>query len=290
VVRIRCELTSHNARGHSAVRILLAAAIGFGFNAGFVSPLPSPAQAQPVEQPDTSATEQRDTISTLLQRLSTIPAGTWDNPVAFNTFVLAIFTALLALLSLIQIGFLIRLGKTLRSSADAAKQASEAAMAGQRAYVVAEPYFSLPDDPKSSLHARNIKFGVHWRNIGNLPTRNLRNYIDYRILDGELPDDFAFPDDASPIFSETLLVPKQVVAGPHIPRDWDITADQMASIRSGEKNLYIFGWAKYFDGFPGTPERVTKFCYLVRATINLDPPLAFFPHHQHNCADEDCDK
>jgi len=234
-----------------------------------------------------SMNEQLDAIPALLQHLW---ARTWDNPVAFYAFVLAIFTALLALLSLIQIGLLIRVGKTLRTSADAAKQASEAAMAGQRAYVVPEPYFSLPNDPKSRLDARNLKFGVHWTNIGNLPTRNLRNYIDYRILEGELPNDFEFPDDASPIVSEILLVPKQVVAGPHIPRDWDITADQMASIRSGEKNLYIFGWAKYFDGFPGTPERVTKFCYLVRATINLDPPFAFFPHHQHNCADEDCDK
>jgi len=163
-------------------------------------------------------------------------------------------------------------------------------MAGQRAYVAPEPYFSLPDDPESGLHARNIKFGVHWTNIGNLPTRHLRNHIDYRILEGELPDDFEFPDNASPILSEGLLVPKQVVAGPHIPRDWDITADQIASISSGEKNLYIFGWAKYFDGFPGTPERVTKFCYLVRPTNDLDPPFAFFPHHQHNCVDEDCDK
>ena len=221
---------------------------------------------------------------------ATIWASTWDNPVAFYTFVLAVFTALLALLSLIQIGFLIRLGKTLRISAAAAKQASDAAMAGQRAYVVPEPYFSLPDDPKSSLHGRSIEFGIRWTNIGNLPTQNLRNHIDYRIVDGELHDDFEFPDDAPPIISETLLVPKQVISGPHIPRDWDITADQIASIRRGEKNLYIFGWAKYFDGFPGTPERVTKFCYLVRARFNLDPPFAFFPHHQHNCADEDCNK
>src|SRR5262245_8251382 len=127
--------------------------------------------------------EQLDAIPALLQHLW---ARTWDNPVAFYTFVLAIFTALLALLSLIQIGFLIRLGKTLRRSTNAAKLASEAAMAGQRAYVVPEPFFILPDDPKLRLHARNLKFGVHWVNIGNLPTRNLRNYIDYRIIEGEL--------------------------------------------------------------------------------------------------------
>jgi len=251
---------------------------------------PLAARAQQVEQAAASVTEQPDTISTLLQRLSTIPGRTLDDPIAFYAFVVTIVAALLALLSLIQIGFLIRLGKTLRRSADAAKQTSEAAMAGPRAYVVPKRYFNLPDDPKLKLQGRNLKFGVHWTNIGNLPTRNLRNHIDYKILEGKLPDDFEFPDNASPIASETLLVPKQAVAGPHIPRDWDITADQMDSIRSGGKNLYIFGWAKYFDGFPGTPERVTKFCYLVRATVDRDPPFAFFRHHQHNCADEDCDK
>ena len=100
---------------------------------------PLAARAQQVEQAAASVTEQPDTISTLLQRLSTIPGRTLDDPIAFYAFVVTIVAALLALLSLIQIGFLIRLGKTLRSSADAAKQSSEAAMAGQRAYVVAEP-------------------------------------------------------------------------------------------------------------------------------------------------------
>jgi hypothetical protein len=244
-------------------------------------------RAARAQQPPTG--EQPDAIPTLLQHFSTMWASAWSDPVAFFAIVVAIFTGLFALLSLIQIGFLIRLGKTLRSAAAAAKQASEAAMAGQRAYVVPEPYFSLPDDPKSRP-GRSIKFGVRWTNIGNLPTRDLRNHIDYRIVDGQLPDNFEFPDDAPPILSEALLVPKQVISGPYIPRDWDITADQIASIRTGEKNLYIFGWAKYFDGFPGTPERVTKFCYLVRPSTTFDPPFAFFPHHQHNCADEDCDK
>jgi hypothetical protein len=39
-----------------------------------------------------------------------------------------------------------------------------------------------------------------------------------------------------------------------------VRIDQIAAIRSGDQNLYIFGWARYFDGIPRTPERVTKFC------------------------------
>src|SRR5947208_16397949 len=75
--------------------VLLAATIGLAFAGSFVSPFYALVQAQQVEHPDTPASEERDTISLLLQRLSTIWAGTLDNPVVFYTFILAIFTALL---------------------------------------------------------------------------------------------------------------------------------------------------------------------------------------------------
>jgi hypothetical protein len=268
--------------------ILLATAMGFAFGAMFVPPVRAPVQAEQAEQHELPADQQNKTLI-LRQRLTTIWTTTLEDPVAFYAFVLSIFTAFLAFASVGQIWFLIRTGKTARISADAAKQASEVAMAGQRAYVIPEPYFT-PDDARLGQHLRDVKFGVRWMNTGNLPTRNLRNHIDYRIVEGELPSDFEFPDDAPPIVSATLLVPRQVVFGPHIPRDWDITADQIAAIRSGEKNLYIFGWAKYFDGFPGTPERVTKFCYMVRVTGNSQMPFAFTPYDRHNCADQDCDE
>jgi hypothetical protein len=251
--------------------ILLATAMGFAFGAIFVSTVQAPVQAQQAEHYEPAANQQD--IS-LRQRLTAIWARTWEDSVVFYAFVLSIFTALLVFVSLGQTWFLISTGKTARVSADAAKQTANAVMAGQRAYVVPEPYFA-PDSFRLEQPLRDVKFGVRWVNIGNLPIRNLRNHIDYRIVEGELPSAFEFPDSAPPIARGTLLTPKQVVFGPHIPRDWDITANQIAAIRSGEQNLYIFGWAKYFDGFPGTPERVTKFCYTVRVTGNSQKPLSY---------------
>lgn len=163
-------------------------------------------------------------------------------------------------------------------SAKAAQQAAEAAMAGQRAYVAAKPYWT-PD----------ARFGVIFRNVGNLPTRNLRNYINFVITKGDLPVGFTCPINAKPIAMGTLLVPHDEVWGPHVPRDGNgISQADLAAISKGEKNLYFFGWAKYFDGFPGTPERITEFCYSLRVTGNGEQPFVFTPYSKYNCADEGC--
>jgi hypothetical protein len=60
------------------------------------------------------------------ERLSAIWDRTLDDPVAFYTFVLAIFTAVLAIVAFTQIGFLIRSDKTARVAADAAKLSADA--------------------------------------------------------------------------------------------------------------------------------------------------------------------
>ena len=63
------------------------------------------------------------------RELAIIWDRTWSDPVAFYTFVLSIFTGLLAIIALIQIGFLIRSNKTARITAEAAKQSADAAVA-----------------------------------------------------------------------------------------------------------------------------------------------------------------
>jgi hypothetical protein len=173
-----------------------------------------------------------------------------------------------------------------RDSVEAAKQAANAAMAGQRAYLSDTAYWAFDD-----ANPPNANFGVSWANVGNMPTKKMRNYIDYKLLKGELPSDFKFPDDAAPIVSGTLLLPKQQpILGPRIPKDGHIRNSDLLAIQREEISLYIFGWAKYFDGFPNTPERVTKFCYQVVATGNRQQPFVFRPYRLYNCADEGCDE
>jgi hypothetical protein len=129
------------------------------------------------------------------------------------------------------------------------------------------------------------------RNAGNLPTQKLRNYLDFVITDGELPDNFIFPIDAPPLTSGALLVPKdEPIFSPHVPREGPgVPRSDLEAIKEGKKNLYFFGWIKYFDGFPGTPERITEFCYQLRVTGDPKQPFTFIPYKKYNCADDGCE-
>lgn len=93
----------------------------------------------PPQQPATSATQtstnanpqQNHPAKSMRQRLSVIWQRTWDDPVAFYTFILSIFTGLLAVVSTFQIIFLIKADKTARIAADAASLNAKAAIAIQ---------------------------------------------------------------------------------------------------------------------------------------------------------------
>ncbi|HSI52102.1 MAG TPA: hypothetical protein VLA61_27870 [Ideonella sp.] len=141
------------------------------------------------------------------------------------------------------------------SAAEAAKDNATAALGSNRAFVHATPYWFTTDEG-------GAYFGVGWTSGGNTPTRELRTYIDYVVTDGELPADFVFPEDASPI-ARGFLAPKQMFNGPRIPATSPLDVSISEQVRTNAKKLYFFGWAKYFDMFHNTPERITKFCFLV---------------------------
>jgi hypothetical protein len=219
----------------------------------------------------------------------------WDkwfpDSISLYTFFLFVFTGVLAYAAIYQFRFLNRAeriatatAQSAKDSADAAKKSADVAMAGQRAVVIPTPY-GAPDGEGDKA---GWVFGVSWENAGNLSTRKMCNYIDYRFIKGELPPDFQFPDGVQPLARGTMLGPKRSVLGPHVPKEGNINASQIAAIQSGERSLFFFGWAKYFDGFPDTPERVTKFCYQLRVTGNRETPFVFPPCARYNCADEGC--
>jgi hypothetical protein len=158
-------------------------------------------------------------------------------------------------------------------SADAARDTAIAAFASNRAFVYATPYWTNTEDGGTF-------FGVSWTNGGNSSTKNLRTRIDYELVDGELPNDFSFPDKADPI-GTGFLAPKQMLMGPRIPQRQPLASVDVDQILNGTKRLYFFGWAKYFDMFPGTPERITTFCFFVQGNRGS---YGFPIHFAHNDA------
>ncbi len=85
-----------------------------------------------------SSANQKQPAKSLGQRLSIVWNRTWEDPVAFYTFVLSVFTGLLAIVSAFQIFFLIRADKTARRSANAAIEAANAAKRNADALISAE--------------------------------------------------------------------------------------------------------------------------------------------------------
>ena len=75
-----------------------------------------------------SSTNNKQPTKSLRQRLSVVWNRTWEDPVAFYTFVLSIFTGLLFIVSAVQIVYLIRADRTAGKSANAALMSAQAAI------------------------------------------------------------------------------------------------------------------------------------------------------------------
>jgi hypothetical protein len=186
-----------------------------------------------------------------------------------------------------------------RISADAARKSAEVAMVGQRAVIDITPAWSTDTSDQvplpgmqyiQTLVKPNYNFHTRMDNIGGTTASNVKNFIDCILTDDEMPDSFEFPDGKAHLAQAGMLGPKRWMYSPHVPRDGYITADQIDRIQRGELNFYFFGWVKYFDSFPNTPERITKFCYLVRVTGNPQIPVTFIQHKRYNCADTGCNE
>ncbi len=157
-------------------------------------------------------------------------------------------------------------------------------MLGQRAFIQATASWSTDKDPNKPRAPVGYKFGIRIDNVGSTPARKVRNYVAHKFLPDLMPDAFVFSDAPELVKAGGVVMPKQWYLSAFIPADDYITAQQMNRIKAEETRLYVFGWVKYFDSFPGTPERVTQFCYFVRVTGSPEQPVVFTPHTQHNDA------
>lgn len=171
-------------------------------------------------------------------------------------------------------------------------------MAGKRAFVFPTGVVALPES--------NAKTGsFDWRlvpeNSGETPTRNLRIYTDYMLTNVPLPETFSFSQiDPEEPPAMAILGPKATSKGGIAPHSASpaLTPQDILDIQSGQRFLYLWGWARYSDILPNTPERVTRFCWQIIADGNpltfnplLDPQgLRWSNIHQRrgNCADDEC--
>lgn len=193
-------------------------------------------------------------------------------------------------------------GTLWRATSLQASLTKEALIADKRAFIFADSLFSLweqGDNPDSY----NWRFRPVWRNSGDTPTKNLEIHSYCSLRNTALPDNFDFSRADKHQIGGGLLGPKSSLNGGLAPQSPNaaITPQDIIDVQAGRKFLYLWGYARYNDVFPGTPRHITRFCW---AIFVVGDPTAFIPGTsapaygskvfsnvylpQGNCADEEC--
>jgi hypothetical protein len=202
---------------------------------------------------------------------------------AVATIILAVFTATLWI-----------------ATSRQAQLTREAFIADKRAFVFASGVVALYEPDVTTGHF-NWRIGPVWQNSGDTPTKGLRLYTDGFLSNVLIPPAFDFNQiDANVPPGAGMLGPKMSSPGgqaPHLPHP-ALTPQDVLDIQNGRKFFYLWGWARYSDTLPDTPQHITRYCWRILAQGN---PLLFNPlqdpngvrffnlyEARGNCADEEC--
>jgi hypothetical protein len=182
-----------------------------------------------------------------------------------------------------------------------ARLTKEAFIADKRAFVFASGVTAFYE-PDVITGQFNWRLAPVWQNSGDTPTQNSQLYTDCFFSNALIPTNFDFNYiDPQQGPGPGMLGPKMSSIGgqsPHIPHQAALTPQDILDIQSGRKFFYLWGWARYSDSMPKTPQRITRFCWRIMATGNpqafdplVDPMgVRFVNFHERrgNCADEEC--
>lgn len=212
---------------------------------------------------------------------------------------LSIFTAALAVAAVFQIGlFWVQLrymNAGMRDTKRSADIASESLVVGNAAFVfvieIINNWQTAINDPEGNIET--FMFRPIWKNSGNTQTRDMVTMVAAELRDSPLPANFDLT--ASPSRPVPALVgPQSTILGGSFRT---FTVAEMEDVAAGRKFLYLWGWARYRDIFPDTPEHITRYCTQVLASGNLrsrpvpEKPsywFQFLVHARGNCADGEC--
>lgn len=228
---------------------------------------------------------------------------TYTRLTAYATLVLLLIAAIQAALFWWQLKML---KITLQDGTRASKAADISAKASQLSADIAMR--SMVTSARPYVHHSGIQYISHanqttgeifwrlhlqWRNSGNTPTRGLRVFAKFELLDTEKPRDFLFEFESKATANLVGIPPGGGLASTL----GDFTGEQLDDVKAGRKFLYIWGKATYQSVFEEAGEHITKFCVQAQ-NITGDPTKAwdenvpfgiqFAVFGNQNCSDEDC--
>jgi len=167
----------------------------------------------------------------------------------------------------------------------------EALESVQRAFIFLAPVEGTAYKNSAGTKIKSFSFRFPWENSGVTPTRNMATHVNWTFLPGPLPNDFSFPDLWSPgqphINAHVAIGPKGSTNST-VP----VSIEYINAMLAHKAHLYFWGWAKYRDIFPNTPDHLTEFCMeltdlrFVRAEQRFQPE--WVSCISHNCYDEEC--
>jgi len=224
------------------------------------NPTPSPltviVQPAPVKIIQTSSAVERENKST---------QKWYERPSVTDWGILCVTL----LYTLISIGLLNATRKQSRAT-------REALITDKRAFMYADGILSVWESD-STTGFYNWRFRPRWRNAGETPTRDAIMYVQCEIRDQPLPARFDFPVDENAI-GKAFVGPKADMFGGAVPRGGPATAvtpEDIWNVQEGRKLIYLWGWMKYYDSFPNTPQHISHFCWFLSVSGN---PRTFVPN------------
>ena len=214
---------------------------------------------------------------------------------------LALYTKVLAGIAGLQVlilGTLIVVVRlAIKGATGAGSVARDAIIAAERAFVFPLGVTgSWELNPTTRLY--DWRFRPTWRNSGDTPTRQMTMHTECVVRSTPLPAGFDF--NYPTMQTATALVPPDAeIPGGIAPLapTLAVSAQDLADAQNDQKFIYLWGWARYLDVFPGTAQHITRFCWLLTP---LGDPLAFMPDHPNgvtfrpvhhfegNCTDDEC--
>jgi hypothetical protein len=149
----------------------------------------------------------------------------------------------------------------------------ESLIADKRAFVCADLVLYLWElDSVTGLY--NFRLRPRYRNTGSTPTKDLRSHVECDIRNSWLPPGYIFTDQNATV-GTGMIPPNGESTGGMAPQNAPITPQDIVETQGFKRFIYLWGWIKYHDVFPNTPEHTTRFCWLVLITGD---PMTFVPN------------
>jgi type II secretory pathway pseudopilin PulG len=189
---------------------------------------------------------------------------------------------------------------TLLMTARAARAASRASAATEQAVALAERTakqqlrayvsfagFSLVIRNDCDGKAREGEFAAEWLNGGQTPAAGVDDTINWRVFDGELPEDFRFPpSERQDAFGALTLGPGRGFTSTSTRLD----LDALRALTRADKLAYVWAAVDYVDTFGEARRTEAAALVCVSAAEGGEFAVAFHAIRRHNGMDGRCER